>query len=83
MDQPLKKHDFDFDYDAYRLDRDPDFGRTPDAAGYWFMAAVLFAFLAAGIIVYRASNAVQTATYYPDRAVAQSDPVTAPSIFPR
>ena len=30
--------------------------RTPDAAGYWFLAAVLFAFIAASIIVYRAGN---------------------------
>jgi hypothetical protein len=83
MDHPLKKHDLDFDYDAYRLDRDHEFGPNPDTAGYWFMAAVVFAFIAAGIIVYRASNNVGIEAYYPDRAVAQSDPVTGPSIFPR
>jgi hypothetical protein len=38
-----------------------DFGdklefKACDATGYWFAAAVLFAFLAAGIIVYRAGG---------------------------
>ena len=53
MDQPRKKPDLDFDYDSYGLERRLDAERVPDAAGYWFLAAVLFAFIAAGIIVYR------------------------------
>ena len=54
----------------------------PDAAGYWFLAAVLFAFIAAGIIVYRAGNTeMQTAANY--RQTAQSDPVISPTIVPR
>ena len=48
MDQPLKKSDLDFDYDSYGLERRLDDERAPDAAGYWFLAAVLFAFIAAG-----------------------------------
>ena len=33
-----------------------EFENGPDATGYWFAAAVLFAVLAAGFIVYRAAN---------------------------
>jgi hypothetical protein len=32
------------------------FENTMDASGMWFAAAVLFAVLAAGIIIYRAAN---------------------------
>jgi hypothetical protein len=36
---------------------------TVDTSGMWFAAAVLFAVLAAGIIIYRAANAdIRTAT---------------------
>jgi hypothetical protein len=46
---------------------------TPDAAGYWFLVAVLFAFIAAGIIVYRAGNAeMQTAANYSSHPAAQT-----------
>lgn len=84
MDQPMKKSDLDFDYDSYGLDRRLDTERTPDTAGYWFLAAVLFAFIAAGIIVYRAGNAeTQTAANYPSNPTAQSDPVASPPIVPR
>ena len=38
------------------FERRLDAERAPDAAGYWFLAAVLFAFIAAGIIVYRAGS---------------------------
>ena len=80
MDQPMKKHDVE--YDRYGLEPRLDSGQAPDAAGYWFLAAVLFAFIAAGIIVYRAGNAeTQTAANY--RASAQSDPLTSPPIVPR
>jgi hypothetical protein len=82
MDQPAKRTDLDFDYDRYGHERRLDAEQAPDAAGYWFLAAVLFAFLAAGIIVYRAGNAeTQTAANY--RAAAQSDPIASPPIVPR
>jgi hypothetical protein len=84
MDQPVKKTDLDFDYARYGLERRLDDERAPEAAGYWFLAAVLFAFIAAGIIVYRASNAeMQTAANYSNHPAAQSDPVTSPPIVPR
>ena len=84
MDQPVKKHDFDYDFDSYGLERRLDDERAPDAAGYWFLAAVLFAFIAAGIIVYRAGNAeMQTAANYSSNPAAQTDPVTSPPIVPR
>jgi hypothetical protein len=82
MDQPMKKPDFD--YDSYGLERRLDSEQAPDAAGYWFLAAVLFAFVAAGIIVYRAGNAeTLTAANYPSHPTAQFDPVASPSILPR
>ena len=84
MDKPIEKPDLDFDYDSYGLERRLDSDRAPDAAGYWFLAAVLFAFIAAGIIVYRAGNAeTQTAAIYPSNPTAQTDPVTSPPIVPR
>ena len=74
MDQPVKKTDLDFDYDSYGLERRLDAERAPDAAGYWFLAAVLFAFIAAGIIVYRAGNTeMQTAANYSSHPAAQTD----------
>ena len=73
MDQPLKKSDLDFDYDSYGLERRLDSEPAPDAAGYWFLAAVVFAFIAAGIIVYRAGNAeMQTAANYSNHPAAQT-----------
>jgi hypothetical protein len=87
MDQPVKKTDLDFrdfDYDRYGLERRLDDEQTPGAAGYWFLAAVLFAFIAAGIIVYRAGDTeMQTAANYSSHPAAQSDPVTSPPIVPR
>jgi hypothetical protein len=74
MDQPVKKPDLDFDYDRYGLEHRLDAERTPDAVGYWFLAAVPFAFIAAGIIVYRAGNSeVQTAANYASHPAAQTD----------
>jgi len=84
MDQPLEKPDLDYDYDSYGLEHRLDSERVPDAAGYWFLAAVLFAFVAAGIIVYRTGNMeTQTAANYPSHPAAQSDPIASPSIVPR
>jgi hypothetical protein len=74
----------DFDCDNFRLEPSLKSERAPDAAGYWFLAAVLFAFIAAGVIVYRAGNAeIQTAANYPSHPTAQSDPVASPPIVPR
>jgi hypothetical protein len=82
MDQPVKKTDLDFDYDSYGLERSLESERAPDTTGYWFLAAVLFAFIAAGIIVFRAGNTeMQTAANYGQ--AAQSDPVMSPTILPR
>jgi len=84
MDQPMKKHDLDFDYDSYGFDRTLESERAPDTAGYWFLAAVLFAFIAAGIIVYRAGDTeMQTAANTSSHPAAQSDPVASPPIVPR
>ena len=55
----MEKHDSDhlgFDYSRYGLDQNLELKARADATGYWFAAAVLFAFLAAGIIVYRAGG---------------------------
>jgi len=90
MDQPMKSHDFDhdsfdhdsFDHDSFGLAPSLESERGPDAAGYWFLAAVLFAFIAAGIIVYRAGNTeMQTAANY--RQAAQSDPGISTTVVPR
>ena len=84
MDQPAKKTDRDFDYDSYGLERRLDDEQAPDTAGYWFLTAVLFAFIAAGIIAYRAGDAeMQTAANYSSNPTAQTDPVTSPPIVPR
>jgi hypothetical protein len=84
MDQPMKKPDLDFDHDSYRLEPSLEFERAPDAAGYWFLAAVLFAFIAAGIIVYRAGDTeMQTAANYSSHPAVQTDPVASPPIVPR
>ena len=84
MDQPVKKTDLNFDYDRYGLERRLDDEQAPDAAGYWFLAAVLFAFIAAGIIVYRAGSAeMQTAANYSSNPTAQTDPIASPPIVPR
>ena len=84
MDQPIKKPDLDFDHDSYRLEPSLESERAPDTAGYWFLAAVLFAFISAGIIVYRAGDTeTQTAANTSSHPAAQSDPVTSPPIVPR
>jgi hypothetical protein len=38
------------------LHHDLEFATAADKSGYWFALAVLFAVLAAGIIVYRGAN---------------------------
>jgi hypothetical protein len=46
----------DPDYDDRGLHPELEFKTSADATGYWFAAAVFFAFLAAGIIIYRTAN---------------------------
>jgi hypothetical protein len=84
MERPTRKPDFDLDYDRYGLEPRLDSEQGLDAAGYWFLAAVLFAFIAAGVIVYRAGNAeTRMAANYPSNPTAQADPVASPPIVPR
>jgi hypothetical protein len=79
MDKPMKtknlKSGYNFEDSKLELS-------VADATGYWFAAAVLFAFLAAGVIVYRTANSdVQTASNDVPGA-AQSSPIEAPPILP-
>ena len=54
-----------------------EFENRADAAGLWFAAAVLFAVLAAGIIVYRSGNSdFRMATNDTAPAAAQADPLS-------
>jgi len=55
MDKMENQH-LGFDYKRYGLDHNPELESKTDPTGYWFAAAVLFAFLAAGIIIYRAGG---------------------------
>ena len=84
MDQPMKKSDLDFDYDNYGLERRLDAEQTPDTAGYWFLTAVLFAFIAAAssstVPAMRRPRPRRTITNNP---TAQTDPVASPPIVPR
>ena len=76
-----ENHHLGFDYRRYGLENGTDFKSRTDAAGYWFAAAVLFAFVAAGVIVYRsggdefrtATNDVPTTT--------QTSPIDPPALL--
>jgi hypothetical protein len=60
-----------------------EFENAADASGLWFAAAVLFAVIAAGIIVYRSatSDPVRTAANDPP-AAARADPMWPSTILP-
>jgi hypothetical protein len=75
MDRPMEKQHLDFDFDRHGLERDLEFEQRPDSAGYWFLAAVLFAFIAAGMLVYRAGTADFNAVSNDGPQVAQSSPI--------
>jgi hypothetical protein len=78
----MKKHHLEFDYDRYSLDRKLEFKTSADATGYWFAAAVLFAFLAAGIIVYRAGGSDEFRTATNDvPTTAQTSPIDPPPLL--
>jgi hypothetical protein len=70
-----------------RLDSDlpakPEFENDVDATCFWFTAAVVFAVLAAGVIVYRAddSDVRMAANDAMPAAAAQSDPIAPPPII--
>jgi hypothetical protein len=67
-------------YRDYNRKRDLEFEVATDTTGYWFAAAVIFAFLAAGIMVYRTGNPdIRTASN--DTAVAaRASPVDLPPL---
>ncbi len=48
--------------DKYELPDKLRLENTVDTSGMWFAAAVLFAVLAAGIIIYRANDDIRTAS---------------------
>ena len=81
----MTEHNFDHDLNGPHRDLLSE--QKPDAAGYWFLAAVLFAFIAAGIIVYRAGTAdpmQQTAQNYSTHPASQSSQLNPhPLLQPR
>lgn len=79
MDNETNKQNFKFNPDA---PVELEYENGPDATGYWFAAAVMFAVLAAGIIIYRAANS-DTVIARNDTAppAAQSDPVAPPPLI--
>lgn len=81
MQNEMSKENNPFDND---LPRKLEFENGADATGFWFAAAVLFAVLAAGIIVYRTANSdnhVRTATIDVP-ATTQADPMWPSSVLP-
>jgi hypothetical protein len=69
------------DDNRYGLDPKLESETGADAIGYWFAAAVLFAFLAAGIIVYRAGGADEFRTATNDvPTTAQTTPIDPPPL---
>jgi hypothetical protein len=78
----MEKQHLDFDYDRYGVDHNPEFKTSADATGYWFAAAVLFAFVAAGIIVYRAGGADEFRTATNDvPTTTQTSPIDPPPLL--
>jgi hypothetical protein len=78
MDNETNKQSIKFKPDA---PIEPEFENGPDATGYWFAAAVMFAVLAAGIIVYRAGNSdTVIARNDPAPPWAQADPIAPPPL---
>ena len=83
MDWPTNRRYRQANYDILDYGREPalEFDHASEATGYWFLAAVLFAFLAAGIIVYRAGNTAtmsspaQAAAIQTGHPAAQADPL--------
>jgi hypothetical protein len=79
---PIGRRYREANYHILDYGREPDFDfGPPDATSYWFLAAVLFAFIAAGIIVYRtgAIAPTQAATIGAGHPAAQTDDPIAPT----
>ena len=75
MDAPINTEKPDFGSDHFKLDA--EFRRAADTTCYWFAAVVVFAVLAAGVIVYRGANTeFTTASNDPAPAAAQADPIS-------
>lgn len=75
MDTPINAKTPDFNSGRYKLD--PEFRQCADKVGYWFAATIIFAFIAAGVILYRGANAeFTTASNDAAPAAAQTDPVS-------
>lgn len=89
MDRPISRRYREANYHILDYGREPDFAfdQTTDTMTYWFLAAVLCAFIAAGLIVYRTGNvaptATQTAAITTGHPAAQADPIAPANILPR
>jgi hypothetical protein len=70
-----------FDYGRYRLENGTEFKSQPDATGYWFAAAVLFAFVAAGVIVYRSGGDEFRTAVNDVPAATQTSPIDPPPLL--
>jgi hypothetical protein len=87
MDRPISRRYREANYQILDYGREPDFAfdRTQDAVTYWFLAVVMCAFLAAGIIVYRtgtsAPHVTQTAGMATDHPAAQADPIAPAALL--
>jgi hypothetical protein len=80
--EKMEEQHLDFDYNRYGLDPKLEFKSGADATGYWFAAAVLFAFLAAGIIVYRAGGADEFRTATNEvPTTTQTSPIDPPPLL--
>jgi hypothetical protein len=81
MERKMEKQHLDFDYDRYGLDHKLEF-KACDSTGYWFAAAVLFAFLAAGIIIYRAGGGDEFRTATNEvPTTTQTSPIDPPPLL--
>ncbi len=78
----MEKPHLDFYYGRYGLDQKLESKTVADATGYWFAAAVLFAFVAAGVIVYRAGGTDEFRTATNDvPATTQTSPIDPPPLL--
>jgi hypothetical protein len=89
MDRPITRRYREANYHILDYGREPDFtfDQTTDALTYWFLAAVLCAFIAAGLIVYRtgapAPHTTQTAAMSTGHPAAQAGPLAPANILQR
>lgn len=77
----MENQHLDFDYERYGVDPKLEL-KSCDATGYWFAAAVLFAFLAAGVIIYRTGGSDEFRTATNDvPATTQTSPIDQPPLL--